>query len=98
MRYGIFSDVHANYEALEAVMNALGDEHIDQFVCAGDVVGYGANPRECCQLVDSTRSHIVAGNHDWASVGLLNVDHSAETPEARLHGPVLCLMSKAGIF
>ncbi len=74
MRYGIFSDVHANYEALEAVMNALGDEHIDQFVCAGDVVGYGANPRECCQLVDSKRSHIVAGNHDWASVGLLNAD------------------------
>jgi hypothetical protein len=42
MRIGIFSDVHANIEALSAVMEAFTNESIDQFYCLGDVVGYGA--------------------------------------------------------
>jgi len=75
MRYGIFSDIHANSEALEAVLDAFGKEGVDQLLCVGDVVGYGANPRECCQIVASTAAVIVAGNHDWASVGLFNADY-----------------------
>lgn len=70
MRYGIFSDVHSNLEALEAVLEAYKKESIDQFLCAGDIVGYGANPGECMARVKSVAKLTVAGNHDWASVDL----------------------------
>jgi len=48
---GIFSDVHANLEALSAVIEAYRHERIDRYFCLGDVVGYGANPNECANIV-----------------------------------------------
>jgi predicted phosphodiesterase len=51
MRLAIFSDVHANLEALSAVVEAYRNERIDHFYCLGDVVGYGANPNECANIV-----------------------------------------------
>ena len=53
MRIGIFSDTHANIEALEVVLRALDDEAVDERVCLGDTVGYGASPNECCALIRS---------------------------------------------
>jgi predicted phosphodiesterase len=53
MRIGIFSDVHANIEALSAVVEALRRESPDVMYCLGDVVGYGASPNECSDLVRS---------------------------------------------
>ena len=47
MKYGVFSDVHGNLEALEAVLHALRQEEVDRVWCLGDLVGYGANPNEC---------------------------------------------------
>jgi predicted phosphodiesterase len=69
MRYCIFSDIHANLEALEAVAEAVRTEKVDQWLCAGDVVGYGANPRECLAFIRSRKIPCVAGNHDWAVAG-----------------------------
>ena len=67
MRYGIFGDIHGNLHALEAVLEAYEDESIDVHLCTGDLVGYGAFPREC---IDTVRQrcphHVVAGNHDFA--------------------------------
>ena len=53
MRIGIFSDVHSNIEALTTVLGEYEalEAPIDRFVCLGDVVGYGANPNECCEIV-----------------------------------------------
>ena len=51
MRLGIFSDVHANYEALSAVLEAYRSEQIDVYYCLGDTVGYGGSPNECADLV-----------------------------------------------
>jgi predicted phosphodiesterase len=75
MRYGIFSDVHANLEALEAVIEAYRLESVDQFLCVGDIVGYAANPRECIEKTRALCAFIVAGNHDWGSVDLFPVDY-----------------------
>ncbi len=66
MRIGIFSDVHSNLEALKAIQEAYKGENIDMFVCLGDVVGYGANPNKCCDIVKEMVSHTVLGNHDAA--------------------------------
>ena len=52
MRYGIFSDTHANIEALTTVLAAFESERIDRYVCIGDTVGYGASPNQCCDHLE----------------------------------------------
>ena len=78
MRIGIFSDVHANVEALEAVMKAYEAHSIDRYLCLGDVVGYGANPNECADLVRSVAEKTVIGNHDAAVVGRMDYSYYYE--------------------
>ena len=46
MRYGIISDIHGNLPALQQVLTTLAPERIDQYLCLGDIVGYGASPNE----------------------------------------------------
>ena len=64
MRFAIFSDIHANLEAIEAVLADARDRHCTHFVCLGDLVGYNANPRECVEIVRELDCPIVKGNHD----------------------------------
>lgn len=78
MRIGIFSDIHANLEALTAVMAAFEDENIDKYLCAGDVVGYGASPNECVDLVRSVTDQVVLGNHDAAVSGRMDYSYYYE--------------------
>lgn len=75
MRYGIFSDVHSNLEALEAIIDAYKKERIDKYLCIGDIVGYAANPNECAEKIKALVTITVAGNHDQASVNLLSIDY-----------------------
>jgi diadenosine tetraphosphatase ApaH/serine/threonine PP2A family protein phosphatase len=75
MRLGIFSDVHSNLEALQAVIEAYKDKNIDQYICLGDVVGYGSNPNECCDLVRDLASVVVLGNHDAAVSGRMEYSY-----------------------
>ncbi|MFO7675755.1 MAG: metallophosphoesterase family protein [bacterium] len=69
MKLGIFSDVHANLEALSRVVETLRDRGATQFFCAGDIVGYGPDPAACIDVVRGLRATVVAGNHDWGAVG-----------------------------
>ncbi len=62
--YGIISDIHANEEALRAVLAFGRDKGVDEFVCLGDVIGYGAAVNECVELVRENCSVVVQGNHD----------------------------------
>jgi predicted phosphodiesterase len=64
MRYAIFSDIHANLEALEAMLRDAEEQKCAHFVCLGDVVGYNANPHECVARVQQMDCPIVKGNHD----------------------------------
>jgi predicted phosphodiesterase len=66
MRIGVFSDIHANLEALRAIQAAYDGERVDRLFCAGDVVGYGASPNECVDIVRSMTTEVVLGNHDAA--------------------------------
>jgi diadenosine tetraphosphatase ApaH/serine/threonine PP2A family protein phosphatase len=72
MRLGIFSDVHANLEALQSVVKAYQGFEIDRYVCLGDIVGYGANPNECCQIVRNMAELVILGNHDAACCGRMS--------------------------
>ncbi|MCD6405289.1 MAG: metallophosphoesterase family protein [Planctomycetes bacterium] len=68
MRYAIFGDVHSNIEALDAVLAAIDAENCDEIFCLGDIVGYGANPKECLDRIRNRQIVTVAGNHDLAAV------------------------------
>jgi diadenosine tetraphosphatase ApaH/serine/threonine PP2A family protein phosphatase len=65
----IFADVHANLEALEAVLVDMDALSITRRVCLGDTVGYGASPSECLELVRGLGCPVVKGNHDDATAG-----------------------------
>ncbi|MDQ6621991.1 MAG: metallophosphatase family protein [Verrucomicrobiota bacterium] len=64
MRFAIFSDLHANLEATEAVLADMREQECTHYVCLGDLVGYNANPRECIELVRALDCPVVKGNHD----------------------------------
>ncbi len=68
MKYAIISDIHANLEALKKAMSIIEERHVDEIVCLGDVVGYGANPNECVDIVRRGCSAVVMGNHDQAAL------------------------------
>ena len=65
MKIGLVSDVHSNLAAFKAV---LGDmPKVDQIICTGDLVGYGAEPNEVIRLARSKGIRAVMGNHDYAA-------------------------------
>lgn len=74
MRYAIFSDIHSNLEALEAVFRAYENEGIDKYLCVGDIVGYAANPKECIEFIRNNKITAIAGNHDWAVAGRFDLE------------------------
>jgi predicted phosphodiesterase len=75
MRALILSDIHANMEALTAVLaDAQGRSGFDVIWCLGDTVGYGPDPGPCVDLLRRHDLRIVAGNHDHAAVGLMGVE------------------------
>ncbi len=62
----IISDIHANYEALQAVMAEIRSRNIEHICCLGDVIGYGPNPLECLDAVIENCEFTIMGNHDFA--------------------------------
>ncbi|MBI4713219.1 MAG: metallophosphoesterase family protein [Planctomycetes bacterium] len=74
MKYVIFSDIHANLEAFDAVLEKFKAERADRYICLGDLVGYGADPTRCIEKVNALDPVLVAGNHDFAAAGILNSD------------------------
>jgi diadenosine tetraphosphatase ApaH/serine/threonine PP2A family protein phosphatase len=64
MRIAIFGDIHANLEALQAVLEDASRNHCKHFACIGDVVGYNADPHECLECVRELGCPVVKGNHD----------------------------------
>jgi predicted phosphodiesterase len=68
LRYGILSDVHSNFEALQAVLAEVDAIGVDAVLCLGDIVGYGPSPNECCDLLRARDVIAIAGNHDEAAV------------------------------
>jgi len=73
MRYLIISDIHANLAAFEAVLEDATGLY-DEVWCLGDMVGYGPDPNECVELLQTLNHVCIAGNHDWAAIGKLDMD------------------------
>ncbi|MCX5772810.1 MAG: metallophosphoesterase family protein [Candidatus Hydrogenedentes bacterium] len=69
MKYAIISDIHANLQALIAVLDKIDNIGVDQVVCLGDVVGYNGNPNECVEMVRERQIPTICGNHDAVACG-----------------------------
>jgi len=81
MKYGILGDIHSNLSALQAVLERMDEAAVDTLISVGDVVGYGAAPRECIELLRERGAIVVKGNHDAACVNEL--DERTFNPYAR---------------
>ena len=66
MKIAVLSDIHANWSALEAVLNDMPE--VDDVLCLGDVVGYGAEPVRCIEEVSGRGWTTLVGNHDHACI------------------------------
>ncbi len=75
MRLAIISDIHGNLEALEKALEIIATKNIDEIICLGDIVGYGASPNECVELLLKHTSYILLGNHDQAAVHIESAEY-----------------------
>jgi len=73
MRVAVVSDIHSNLHALEAVLAAIDAEAPDELWCLGDLVGYGPRPNECCAMLADRADICLAGNHDLAVRGTIDL-------------------------
>src|SRR5215212_4540059 len=64
MKYAIIADIHGNLEAFQVVLEDIKAQQCTHVACLGDVVGYGANPKECLDIVRNMNIPCVKGNHD----------------------------------
>ncbi len=73
MKYGILGDIHGNLSALDTALGALERDGAQVLISVGDVVGYGAAPKECIARLREVGAHVVLGNHDAAAIGRLDM-------------------------
>ncbi|MCD6418982.1 metallophosphoesterase family protein [bacterium] len=75
MKIGFLSDIHGNYDALQVALSNFSERNVDEIICLGDIVGYGAEPGKCVDEISRRAKIVVAGNHDWASVGKTDITY-----------------------
>ena len=91
MKFAIISDIHANFDALQAVLADIEEQGAGRIVCLGDVVGYGSQPRECVAALRERSVLTIAGNHDYAAIGKTNINYfNAYAKEATLWTRKIC--------
>jgi diadenosine tetraphosphatase ApaH/serine/threonine PP2A family protein phosphatase len=78
LRVAVLSDVHSNQPALETVLAAIDEAGVEELWCLGDVVGYGAQPDACAELIRERCDVCLVGNHDLAVLGGLDISSFSE--------------------
>jgi diadenosine tetraphosphatase ApaH/serine/threonine PP2A family protein phosphatase len=64
----VFSDIHSNLEAFQAVLADMRTVRFTRMICLGDVVGYAASPKDCLDLLRTLETAVLLGNHDFAVI------------------------------
>ena len=75
MKIALISDIHSNIEALTTALAQIDEIGVDRIICLGDIVGYGADPNPCCELIRERCDVTLMGNHDAAVIGQMNTDY-----------------------
>jgi len=84
MRIALFGDIHANLEALEAVLEDAKSQGVTDYVCLGDVIGYNADPVACLEKIREMDCPTVKGNHDEVASGHHSLDNMNPTAATAL--------------
>lgn len=80
MRLAVISDIHANREALDAVLNSVDNRSVDSILCLGDLVDYGVDFEYCIDAIRNRTDVCLLGNHDSTVIGrdpLTNINREA---------------------
>jgi predicted phosphodiesterase len=64
MKFALLADIHSNLEALDVVLRDQKAQGCTHMACLGDIVGYGADPKECVDIIRALGIPVVKGNHD----------------------------------
>ena len=80
MKICLLGDIHGNLEALHRAMEEIKQKGVDKVYFLGDLVGYGADPRECIRIAKENFDIVIAGNHDLAASGVQ--DYANFNPQA----------------
>jgi predicted phosphodiesterase len=84
MRIAIISDIHSNLEALTQTLKVIDEKSVDNIVCLGDIIGYGANPNECVELVRQRCITVIKGNHEDALENISTLENFTEIAQAAI--------------
>ena len=98
MRLAIVSDIHANLQALEAVLDDVSSVGCEGIWCLGDVVGYGADPEACVDLVRKRAAVCLAGNHDLGVLGELSIEGFSDPARLAAEWTAGVISSSAATF
>lgn len=84
-KVAVFSDIHGNLEALQAILANIEKNEFDEIVCLGDVIGIGPNSKECLDLIISNHIKLVLGNHERYYLNGTHNETKMSTEEKRHH-------------
>lgn len=85
MRIAVFSDIHGNKEALEAIISDIEKRNIDKVICLGDTVALGPSSKECLDLIIKKKIPMLLGNHELYHMYGHNIDESFTDAKTRHH-------------
>jgi predicted phosphodiesterase len=84
MCVAIISDIHSNLEALIKALEIIDQKSVDEIICLGDIVGYGADPNECIEIVRKRCNLVIKGNHEDAIDNIDLVEHFTDNARAAI--------------
>lgn len=94
-KIAIIADIHANLPALKAVLREVAEAGAGRVVCGGDIVGYGAQPRECVELLRRIGCRSVLGNHEALALAAARGDRRVLGAREWRENPVLAGIAHA---
>lgn len=76
MKIAVFTDIHGNLEALEAIIKDIKSKRVDEIICLGDTISLGTNSKECLDLIIQNNIKMILGNHELYIINGTNIDSS----------------------
>lgn len=94
MKIAVISDIHSNPFALEAVLEDIKNQSVDEIICTGDLIGYMPKPNEVIEMIRSRNIRCIKGNHD---LKVLEIDKMDED-DFKLLEPIVVQKSASKVF
>ena len=85
MKIAVFTDIHGNLEALEAILRDIKKQNVDSIICLGDTIGIGPKPKECINKLIRNKVNMVLGNHELYALNGLKFYKEIGEEESQHH-------------